>query len=267
MTHSYHNKIPASCVILTYNSATTLRRALESVKNFGDIVILDGGSSDDTISIAKSYGARVLPQSNTPGRLRDFESVRNRAIDVGLYDWFFYIDSDEEATPGIIQEIGEIVISSSPKFLVWNVPAQIICWGKVIKHSSNYPGYQIRFFNRKTGARFYTRIHSRIVYDAKKYQAGFMQNPWRYFIEKRTDDPTKMYLAGELSRHNTIPHLLVGLKNAIITAIKVFIKSAYIYLRYGFSKSMPVYYEWRRMRYQLLLAKTYLFAIFGIRKV
>jgi glycosyltransferase involved in cell wall biosynthesis len=50
-------KIRCSVGILTYNSGKNLRRALESVKNFSNIIIADGGSTDDTLQIAAEYGA------------------------------------------------------------------------------------------------------------------------------------------------------------------------------------------------------------------
>ena len=58
-------KIPCSVSILTLNSANGLRACLESLKDFGEIIICDGNSTDDTRDIARSFGAKVIKQYDT----------------------------------------------------------------------------------------------------------------------------------------------------------------------------------------------------------
>src|SRR5258706_210174 len=95
--------IPVSVGILTFNSARTLERALRSVSECEDIIVCDGGSKDETRAIAEKYGARIVEQNRAfkraDGRLADYSGARNQCLAAAKRRWFFYIDSDEEASP------------------------------------------------------------------------------------------------------------------------------------------------------------------------
>src|SRR5690606_33501569 len=136
---------------LTYNSADTLAEALESVKDFGEILISDGGSSDATLEIARRYGCRVMSQSNPGHPIRNFSFERNRMVEAATYDWFFYIDSDERASPELIEAIREAVTASPPPYMVYWVCFRKTNsdFSKTYRTFKEY--YQPRFFNRSTG--------------------------------------------------------------------------------------------------------------------
>ena len=97
-------RISATVGILTFNSEKTLERALESVKDFAEILICDGGSTDSTREIAARYGAKVIQQDarfkNADGRLRDWGGVRQQMLESASNEWFLYIDSDETISDG-----------------------------------------------------------------------------------------------------------------------------------------------------------------------
>ena len=149
------NKIQASVYILTRNSARTLGRVFESVKDFEDIVVCDGGSDDDTLKIAHAYGANIFSQPQNcltaEGYIADFACIRTDCLNSAKYDWVLYIDSDEAASPGLVQEIRSVVEGSAAEtFDVYEVPTSYQrIDGRMIKYSSNFPGYQCRFFTRK----------------------------------------------------------------------------------------------------------------------
>ena len=147
-------RIPATVGILTFNSAATLERALESVKDFAEIVVCDGGSTDETLEIARKYGAKIIEQSSQfkdeNNRLIDFSGVRNQSLEAATYDWFFYIDSDESCSEGLHEEIRKVVVTDDPDD-IYRIPTRIWIGDREILHSSNYPGYQTRLFNKKIG--------------------------------------------------------------------------------------------------------------------
>ena len=62
------NKLPISVHVLTFNSAETLERALLTVQNCREILIIDGGSTDGTIEVAENYGAKIIPQGSEQGK-------------------------------------------------------------------------------------------------------------------------------------------------------------------------------------------------------
>lgn len=254
-------KIPASVGILTYNSAATLTRTLESVKDFDDIIINDGGSTDATLAIARAHGARIISQDpaykNADGTLNDFSGVRNQCLDVARQDWFLYIDSDETISPGLYEDIARTtsVPVGECDALVYRVPIGILMDGRSIKHSSNYPGYQHRFFNKKSGARFKKPVHERIYFDTKSVCVGTLTHPW--YIHTTTEDwinytrDTARYRRMEAERmrgQSVTAYITRSIPHALRVSASVLAKTLYNRVRYGSRDSLPLAAELGRAR-------------------
>lgn len=158
-------KILLSVGILTFNSEKTITRALSSIKDFDDVIICDGGSTDKTLQIAQSFGARVIQQDakykNQDGRLRDFSGVRNQTLEAAKHGWFFFLDSDEYLDQNIVSEIAEIV-SRNERIAYW-VPRKYVLNDKVIDCASTYPNKQMRLFHRERAKYFIKEVHERIA--------------------------------------------------------------------------------------------------------
>ncbi|PIT86240.1 MAG: hypothetical protein COU33_04280, partial [Candidatus Magasanikbacteria bacterium CG10_big_fil_rev_8_21_14_0_10_43_6] len=158
------SKIPCTVAILTRNSANTLRKTLGSLERFEEMIICDGGSTDDTLAIAQEHGARIIIQDrqflDADGRINDFSRVRNQTLEAASYDWYFYIDADEEATSNLVEEIAKIVDGGSPA-AYW-IPRQYVFQGKHIKCATTYPNKQMRLFNKKVTNEFIKAVHERI---------------------------------------------------------------------------------------------------------
>src|ERR1043165_7712525 len=91
-----------SLALIVKNEARCLARCLESVRGILDeIVVVDTGSTDDTASIAKRYGAKI---SNFAWK-DDFSIARNFALEQATGDWILVLDADENASPALCQEI------------------------------------------------------------------------------------------------------------------------------------------------------------------
>lgn len=237
--------------MLTFNSGKTLARALESVKDFGDIIICDGGSTDDTRAIAESYGARVILQDAKykyrDGRLADGAGARNQMMDAAKYDWFLMLDSDESISQGLHDEIGDIAgrPGNATDPLVYKVPIRLVIDGKEILHSSNYPGYQPRFYNRKSGARYVRAVHNRMEF-LPNTRWGACTYPWYVYVSK-----SDIHIFGAERKHyrhvevNEICSLPTGVFIKTLfwqlrAAAVIAVKSIWIYCRYGFAHSMPI---------------------------
>lgn len=157
------NNIPCTVAILTHNSAKTLRRALEGVSDFGDIIVCDGNSTDDTLDIAREYGARILKQDpaflTSEGRIQNFSGIRNQTLTAAAHDWFFFLDSDEYIGVGLHNEIAKIVHKEPCAY--W-IPRVYEHKGRHIECSVAYPSQQMRFFNKKVVTLFIKEVHERI---------------------------------------------------------------------------------------------------------
>ncbi len=89
------NKI--SVIINTYNAEQHLRKVLDSVKDFDEVVVCDMESTDHTIEIAKAYGCKIVtfPKANH----KSAEPARTCAIQSASSKWAFVVDADEIITP------------------------------------------------------------------------------------------------------------------------------------------------------------------------
>ena len=93
-----------SVVIITLNEENNLPRCLESVKSIADeILIVDSFSKDNTVAIARKYGARVIEQA-----FIGYGQQKNFATQQAANDWILSLDADEEVTPLLKQSILEV---------------------------------------------------------------------------------------------------------------------------------------------------------------
>jgi len=255
-----NKKIPATIRMLTLNSSKTLRRALESVKDFEEILIFDGNSTDNTLDIAKEYGARIekqYPDRDEPNVIiQDWAEVVNRVFRAASFDWVFYIDSDETASPGLIEEIRQIVADPQIKRHVYQVPNKLIYKGKVIQHAISYPGYQDRFFNKKADVHYEDSPHYFLAFDHKKYSLGTLKNPWYVHID---DDDVGLKLnfvkltAMKDKDQTWWQFLRWSVFNKLFGIVKIALRAAYMYGRYGFKDSIPPKFVLAKMYEKLVL--------------
>ncbi|MHB8446930.1 MAG: glycosyltransferase family 2 protein, partial [Rudaea sp.] len=91
---------PLSVAVTTFNSAATLERCLASAAFADDIVVLDSGSTDASVDIARGCGARVFMEA-----FRDYATQKQSAIDKAAHDWVLLLDADEALTDSARVEI------------------------------------------------------------------------------------------------------------------------------------------------------------------
>lgn len=159
-----NNKIKCSVGILTFNSEKTLEKALNSVKDFAEIIICDGGSTDNTLDIANKYNCKIIRQDNKyknpDGTINDFSGVRNQCLNSSIYNWFLYIDSDEYLSKEVVPEIRKIIQKDNQ--FVFNMPRKYVLGNEIIDCATTYPNYQIRLFKKNKVKKFIKKVHERI---------------------------------------------------------------------------------------------------------
>ena len=134
-----------SATIITLNEETNIAAAIESVRWADEIVVVDSGSSDRTLGIAESLGAKVL-LNEWPG----FSAQKQFAVDHAENDWIFSLDADERATEELADEIANIR-SAGVTADGYRVARLSFYGSKPIKHGGWYPDLQLRFFDRRKG--------------------------------------------------------------------------------------------------------------------
>jgi len=253
------SKIPCSVEILTRNSAQTLVRCLESVKDFDDIIILDGNSTDSTVEIAARYGARIFKQYETEEplvQIADFSEVRNKGLRLAKYDWFMYIDSDEYLSEEAVEEIRQIVSNPDPPACVFWQPRKYVLDGKVIACATTYPNQQIRLFHRAYVEGFTKPIHERV--EVKPGVAISSLKNYEYVplgkIEE-LESRWKLYMEAE-------ERMLQGLSGSKLIQLAIRQLALFIFYALRYCRNLvfcrgnrvPFIYEWTRHKYLLKLA-------------
>jgi glycosyltransferase involved in cell wall biosynthesis len=159
-------KLPVSVHILTWNSGQTLERTLKSVKQCAEIIIIDGGSQDETVAIAEKFGARVVPQ-RFPGAqgqpLGNFAAARNVGLEHATQPWVLALDSDEQMSGDAMAEIAKIT-KADGTIGAYYVPRKYLLEnGKVVDLASTYPNERIYFFRRDAVSEWQKPVHERVV--------------------------------------------------------------------------------------------------------
>ncbi|HEY0720726.1 MAG TPA: glycosyltransferase family 2 protein, partial [Gammaproteobacteria bacterium] len=128
-----------SVVMIVKNEASNLAACLDSVQWADEIVIVDSGSSDNTVEIAQRYTSKVFVESDWQG----YGIQRQRAQRYATGDWVLMLDADERVTPELRASI-EQVLKRDDRNAVYAVPRLSWCFGRFIRHGGWYPDRVVR---------------------------------------------------------------------------------------------------------------------------
>jgi glycosyltransferase involved in cell wall biosynthesis len=132
-----------SVLVLTLNEEVNIAECLGSVAWADDVLVLDSGSEDATVEIAKENGARVMYRP-----FDNFASQRNYGLEEGnlRYDWVLHLDADERVTPDLRDVLQKKARHAAMR--AYRVPSKLMFRGTWLKYSGMYPTYQVRFGRR-----------------------------------------------------------------------------------------------------------------------
>ena len=131
-----------SIAMIAMNEEANLPRTLESVKWADEIIVVDSGSRDRTIEIARSFGAKTSYHA-----FGGHGEQKNVALDLCTSDWILLLDADEVLTPELQTEIRELLAGEPPYGAYW-IPRLNLYFGKWIRHGGFYPDHKLRLFRR-----------------------------------------------------------------------------------------------------------------------
>ena len=166
-------KLPVSVIVPVRNEAHNLARCLESLREAGEVYVIDSNSSDATVEVARSFGAKVVQFHYQGG----WPKKRQWAIDTLplAFDWVLLVDADEALTPELAEEIRKAILQ--PDFNGYYIELQMYFLGRRLRHSgANF--YKLSLFRRGKG-RYECRlrdqdssmcdmeVHEHVVVDGK----------------------------------------------------------------------------------------------------
>lgn len=139
-----------SIALITLNEEATLPSTLESIMPLvrdgrGEIIVVDSGSTDRTVEIAKSFGAQVFSES-----WKGFAAQKNSAMEKGSGEWVLQLDADEALEPQLNQEVLSSIEADGNK-VGFYIPRKNFFLGRWIKHGGFYPDPKLRLIRRGAG--------------------------------------------------------------------------------------------------------------------
>ena len=147
--------------LITLNSEKTLRPVLEAVSWADEIVLVDSGSTDGTLEIARQFKAKIIYRV-----FEGYGSQKNFATDQASNDWILSLDDDEILTPELQQEIQNLDLSATD-YHGYKIPRSLIFLGKLLRFSGEYKRLTLRLFNRKYGNWNAEYVHESVEVNGK----------------------------------------------------------------------------------------------------
>ena len=157
-----------SVIIITKNEEQNMRGCLEAVSWADEIIVVDSGSTDNTVAICKELGAKALVM-DWPG----FGPQKNRALALATGDWVLSLDADERVSAELRLEI-QSAVAHPGENLAFRMPRSSSYCGRAMRHSGWWPDYITRLFKRGHARFSDNLVHERLIVNGK---TGTLKQP------------------------------------------------------------------------------------------
>jgi len=161
------HKIPLSVFIIARDEADRIGRAINSVADWADeVIVIDSGSTDNTVEVAESLGARTFYNAwNGYGLQKRFgeDKCKNR--------WLLNIDADEEITPLLADEIGQLFVNGEPAEAAYTIRVRDLLPGEDILAPGAHTNTCIRLYNREHARFSASPVHDSVIVERGKIGA------------------------------------------------------------------------------------------------
>ena len=148
-----------SGVVITLDEERSLARAIHSMAFCDEIVVVDSGSTDRTVEIARELGARVVTREWT-----GYAEQKNFAASQASHDWILSLDADEEVSPALARSVRELQ-RASDRAAGYVFPRRARYLGRWIHHSGWYPDAKVRLYDRRRGRWVGDFVHESVTVD------------------------------------------------------------------------------------------------------
>ena len=148
-----------SVVLITQNAAGHLAKCLGSCSFADEIVVVDSGSTDETIAIANTYGAKVIHKT-----WQGFGPQKHFAVQQAKHDWVLCLDADEWLSQELSSNINKIL--SYPQHAAYRFPRCNKFMGRFLRHGEGYPDLSLRLFDRRQAQWSNDAVHEYVITSA-----------------------------------------------------------------------------------------------------
>lgn len=214
-----------SVIVITHNEAHAIRVCLESVEWADEIIVVDSGSTDDTVAICREFTTHVYSH-DWPG----FGPQKNRALDYATGEWVMSLDADERLSPALRDEI-QAAMAAPGTNSAFKMPRFSSFCGRFMRHAGWWPDYVTRLFRRGSAHFSDDLVHERLLVtgtiDVLKFP--LLHDTYRD-LEEVLDKVNSYSTAGARMLHQK--HRKAGLSTAVAHGLWAFVRT--YFLRRGF---------------------------------
>ena len=150
-----------SVVIITLNNIRTIKKVLAAVAGWADeIVVVDSGSTDQTLAIADTFGCKIIYR-----KFDGFGTQKHFAVEQAKNDWIFIVDADEIVSDELKKEIDKTLQNTD--YQGFMIPNTLVFLGETMRYGREYKMPHLRLFNRKFGNYNDREVHEDVVLNGK----------------------------------------------------------------------------------------------------
>lgn len=168
-----------TATIITLNEAEHIGAAIDSVTWADEIIVVDSGSTDGTVDIARTKGVIVLHRAWS-----GYIDQKNFAAQQASYDWIFSLDADERVPPALTAEI-RAILAGQPAAHAYRIPRVAFHLGRWIRTTDFYPDYQTRLYDRRHARWQGKYVHESVAADGP---VGQLVSPIEHYSFKDLQD-------------------------------------------------------------------------------
>jgi glycosyltransferase involved in cell wall biosynthesis len=157
------NPIKLSAVLITRKAATQLPACLASLAFCDELLVVDSGSDDNTVALARQQGARVIET-----HWRGFGPQKQFAVEQAAHDWVLCIDADERVSERLRESIlaALAAVPPAPTFVAYRFARCNRFMGRYLRHGEGYPDWNLRLFDRRQAHWSDDVVHEKVLTDA-----------------------------------------------------------------------------------------------------
>ena len=165
--------------IITLDESAHIADAIDSAAWADEVIVVDSGSVDDTLAIARARGARTETRAWT-----GYVDQKNFAASLASHDWILSLDADERIPPALASEI-RALLATEPPYRGYRVPRVTFHLGRWVRTTDFYPDYQTRLYDRRKGRWQGRYVHESVTVDG---DSGRLTNELQHYSYRDLSD-------------------------------------------------------------------------------
>jgi glycosyltransferase involved in cell wall biosynthesis len=151
-----------SAVIITKNEEKRIAATVKALQWCNEIVVVDSGSTDNTVDICKQLGCVVYHHA-----FENYGKQKNYAVSLAKNNWVLVVDADEIITAELAEEIKQILNSDAVPYHGYKIKISLVFLGRLLRFGGEYNMNHLRFFNKQHGQYNSDDVHEDVVIDGK----------------------------------------------------------------------------------------------------